>query len=41
MAKILVYNQDTDRMETYYIGENEWMPYNIQWNTTKNLIEDK
>lgn len=28
MAKILVYNQDTERMETYYRGENEWMPYN-------------
>lgn len=28
MAKILVYNQDTDRMETYYRGESEPMPYN-------------
>lgn len=28
MAKILVYNQDTDRMETYYRGEDEPMPYN-------------
>ena len=28
MAKILVYNQDTNRMETYYRGENESMPYN-------------
>lgn len=28
MAKILLYNQDTSRMETYYRGENEWMPYN-------------
>lgn len=28
MAKILVYNNDTDRMETYYRGENEPMPYN-------------
>ena len=28
MAKILVYNQDTNRMETYIRGENEAMPYN-------------
>lgn len=28
MAKILVYNQDTNRMETYYRGESESMPYN-------------
>lgn len=28
MAKILVFNNDTDRMETYYRGENERMPYN-------------
>lgn len=28
MAKILIYNQDTNRMETYYRGENEGMPYN-------------
>ena len=28
MAKILVYNNDTDRMETYYRGEAEPMPYN-------------
>lgn len=28
LAKILVYNQDTNRMETYYRGENESMPYN-------------
>ena len=28
MAKILVYNNDTDRMETYYRGESEPMPYN-------------
>ena len=28
MAKILVYNQDTNRMETFYRGENEAMPYN-------------
>lgn len=28
MAKILVYNNATNRMETYYRGENESMPYN-------------
>ena len=28
MAKILVYNQDTNRMETYYRNENDSMPYN-------------
>ena len=28
MAKIIVYNNDTDRMETYYRNENEPMPYN-------------
>ena len=28
MAKILVYNNDTNRMETYYRGESEAMPYN-------------
>ena len=28
MAKILVFNNDTDRMETYYRGESEPMPYN-------------
>ena len=28
MAKILVYNQDTNRMETFFRGENESMPYN-------------
>lgn len=28
MAKILVYNNETRRMETYYRGENEAMPYN-------------
>ena len=28
MAKILVFNNDSDRMETYYRGENEPMPYN-------------
>ena len=28
MAKIIVFNNDTDRIETYYRGENERMPYN-------------
>ena len=28
MAKILVYNQDTNRMETFFRGETEAMPYN-------------
>ena len=28
MAKILVYNNDTNKMETYYRGEAESMPYN-------------
>ena len=28
MAKILVFNNDSNRMETYYRGENEAMPYN-------------
>ena len=28
MAKILVYNNDTNRMETYYRGEAQPMPYN-------------
>lgn len=28
MAKILVYNNQTNRMETYYRGEDESMPYN-------------
>lgn len=28
MAKILVYNNDSNRMETYYRGESEAMPYN-------------
>ena len=27
MAKILVYNNETNRMETYYRGLNEAMPY--------------
>ena len=28
MAKIFVFNNDTDRIEIYYRGENEPMPYN-------------
>lgn len=28
MAKILVYNQDTNRVETFFRGESEAMPYN-------------
>ena len=28
MAKIIIFNNDTDRMETYYRGESEPMPYN-------------
>ncbi len=28
MAKIIVYNNSTDRMETYYRGESQSMPYN-------------
>ena len=28
MAKILVFNNDTNRMETYYRGELDAMPYN-------------
>ena len=28
MAKILVFNNDSDRMEVYYRGESEAMPYN-------------
>jgi len=27
MAKILVFNNDTNRMETYFRGEDEAMPY--------------
>ena len=28
MAKIIVFNNDSDRIETYYREENEAMPYN-------------
>ena len=34
MAKIIVFNNDTNRMETYYRGENEAMPYN----TNRSLL---
>lgn len=34
MAKIIVYNNDTDRMETFYKSENDAMPYNTH-NTLK------
>lgn len=29
MAKILVYNNDTNKIETYYRGESQPMPYNV------------
>lgn len=29
MAKILVYNNDNNRMESYYRDESEAMPYNV------------
>lgn len=34
MAKILVFNNDTNRMETYYRNENEAMPYNANRSLT-------
>ena len=34
MARIIVFNNDTDRMENYYRGEAEPMPYNVN-NTLK------
>ena len=34
MARIIVFNNDTDRMENYYRGESEPMPYNVN-NTLK------
>ena len=37
MAKILIFNNDTDRMETYYRGESEPMPYNT--NSTLKVKE--
>lgn len=38
MAKILIFNNDTDRMETYYRGEAEPMPYNYKWNIKSKRI---
>ena len=37
MAKILIYNQDTNRMESFFRGESESMPYNA--NTTLRVRE--
>lgn len=34
MAKIIVFNNDTNRMETYYRGESEAMPYNTNRSLT-------
>lgn len=34
MAKILVYNNNTNRMETYYRGESQRMPYNTNSSLT-------
>ncbi len=34
MAKIIVFNNDSNRMETYYRNENEPMPYN----TNRSLL---
>ena len=34
MAKILVFNNDSDRMETYYRGEEQPMPYNANGTLT-------
>jgi len=36
MARILVYNNDTNRMETYYRGLLEAMPYNTNRTLTVN-----
>ena len=36
MAKIIVYNNDTDRMETYYKDLSEAMPYNTNRTLTVN-----
>ena len=36
MARILVYNNDTNRMETYYRGLAEAMPYNTGRTLTVN-----
>ena len=37
MAKIIVFNNDTDRMETYYRDESDPMPYNT--NSTLKVRE--
>ena len=37
MAKIIIFNNDTDRMETYYRNEAEPMPYNT--NSTLRVRE--
>lgn len=37
MARIIVFNNDTDRMENYYRGESEPMPYNV--NSTLKVRE--
>ena len=34
MAKIILFNNDSNRMETYYRGENERMPYNAMGTLT-------
>ena len=34
MAKIIVFNNDSNRMETYYRGEGERMPYNARGTLT-------
>ena len=34
MAKILIFNNDSDRMETYYREENQAMPYNANRSLT-------
>lgn len=34
MAKILVFNNDTNRMEIYYREENQSMPYNVNRSLT-------
>ena len=36
MAKILIYNNDTNKMETFYKGEAEARPYNT--NGTLKII---
>lgn len=36
MAKIILFNNDTNRIETYYRGENESMPYNTNRSLTVN-----